>query len=248
MFWKILNLVAAILYLLAGGYIIFRFKDKLTYKVTTILMTLLIFIPQVATLIRTYSMDISCIDPTWENLMAVLPTANISPFMFSMVFVVLFLPKTIQKHFYLLMALLSFAMIVAGIGSPVRWAFFNYYHQFILIEWVTHLTMALFGIYLLLTKRIELTVRNCLKASIIIYAIVAIMIVLNIIFGTAFFGLAFNGEHNFYNQIFITDPYLSAFVYIIGLTFFLVTGYFFLKLIKRIDEKRAVVVDEEQTT
>ncbi|MGI6377925.1 MAG: hypothetical protein ACOX0I_02525 [Bacilli bacterium] len=246
MLWKILNLVAAILYLLAGGYIIFRFKDKLPYKVTTILMTLLIFIPYVFSLINYYC---NYDGVTGWHFKYTLPTANISPFMFFMVFVVLFLPKIIQKHFYLLMALFSFVMVVAGIGSPVYYAFFyHYYYSFISIEWITHLTMAFFGIYLLLTKKIEVTVKNCVKASMIIYVTVAIMMILNIILGTAFFGLAFNGKHNIYTLIVISNPYLSALVYVIGLTCFLIIGYWFLKFIKRIDEKRTVVMDEKQTT
>ncbi|MGI6377927.1 MAG: hypothetical protein ACOX0I_02535 [Bacilli bacterium] len=239
---EVLNLIAAILYLLVGGYIIFKFKDRLPYKIITVVLTFLIFVPYVFSLINFYRKD------SWWNFNNVLPTSNISSLMFTMVFVVLFLPKIIKKHFYLLMTMLSFTMIVAGIGSPIWYMFFDRYYPFFSIEWITHFTMAFFGIYLLLTKRIEITVKNCLKALMIIYMIVAIMIVLNIIFGTSFFGLAFNGEHHIYRHIIIPNPYLSALVYITGVTFFLVTGYFFLKFIKKIDEKRAVVVDEEQTT
>ncbi|MGI6377926.1 MAG: hypothetical protein ACOX0I_02530 [Bacilli bacterium] len=200
-------------------------------------------------LIEVYNIDRKESAPIWWNLKNMLPTANISPFMFIMVFIVLFLPKAIKKHFYLLMSMLSFGMIVAGIIECIIYSSKpNYYYLFCSINWINHFTMAFFGIYLLLTKRIELTVRNCIKASMIIYATVAIMMILNIIFGTSFFGLAFNGEHHIYRHIIIPNPYLSALVYVIGLTCFLIIGYWFLKFIKRIDEKRTVVVDEEQTT
>ena len=101
MVWKILNLVAAILYLLAGGYIIFRFKDKLPYKSTTVFLTLLIFILQIVLSIEAYDIDIKHKpdNPIWRHFKYALPTANISSFMFFMVFIVLFLPKIIKNHF-----------------------------------------------------------------------------------------------------------------------------------------------------
>jgi hypothetical protein len=63
------------------------------------------------------------------------------------------------------------------------------------------------------------------------------MIILNVIFDTSFFGLAFNGDHNIYTYLVIPNPYLSAFVYILGLTCVLISGYWFLKLVIKIDEK-----------
>ncbi|HQC54785.1 MAG TPA: hypothetical protein PKX91_03565 [Clostridia bacterium] len=171
------------------------------------------------------------------NFIYSLPTANVSPFMFTIVFVVLFLPKSIKNYFYLLMSLLSLGMIIAGIGGAIWYIGWEDYHLAISVEWFTHFMMALFGIYLVLSKNVDFTLKNSLKSSIIIYCVVALMIILNVIFDTSFFGLAFNGDHNIYTYLVIPNPYLSAFVYILGLTCVLISGYWFLKLVIKIDEK-----------
>jgi hypothetical protein len=55
------------------------------------------------------------------------------------------------------------------------------------------------------------------------------MMILNVIFDTAFFGLSLNGKHNIYNKVLVDNSYLSALLYYIGLLAVLVMGYFVCK-------------------
>lgn len=234
MLGKVFNSIVALFYLFYVGYIVFKYKDKLPYKLTVVTFTLIIFIPHIFFILAfyyRYGID------NW-NVQNLFPVANINPFMFVMAFVVLFLPKPIKNVFYLLTALLSFATILAGIsGCFIYFKLIPTYEFQISIEWLSHLTMGLLGIYLILSKRVEFTVKNTLIASISIFGVALMMVVLNLIFDTSFFGLAFNGTHNIYNLIFIESPYLSALVYFVGLAGALFLGYWFLKLVIRIDKK-----------
>ena len=226
--------------------IIFRFKDRLPYKITTIFLTLLIFIPHILLFIEAYYLDVKNFNG-W-NTMNLLPTANVSPFIFIMVFFTLFLPKSFKQHMYLLIAMLSLGMIVAGLGEAITYASWERNYFFITVSWFTHFTTAFLGIYLLLSEKIELTIKNCIKASAIIYSTVLFMIIHNAIFDTSFFGLAFNGHHNIYYIIFIPNPYLSAFVYVVGLTGVLIAGYWFLKLMQKIDQKIISMRDKNKSS
>ena len=57
------------------------------------------------------------------------------------------------------------------------------------------------------------------------------MLVLNLIFKTAFFGLSLYGEHNIYNNRIFESGIVSALAYFWGLSFVLLAGYFYQKVL-----------------
>ena len=53
------------------------------------------------------------------------------------------------------------------------------------------------------------------------------MMIVNVIFDTAFFGLSLNGKHNIYNFVLTNNAYLSAALYFFGLICVLGLGYLY---------------------
>ena len=73
----------------------------------------------------------------------------------------------------------------------------------------------------------ELKVKQSLISGSLIVGVAVIMMILSVIFDTAFFGLSLNGKHNIYNMQIVSNSYLSALIYFSGLVFALCLGYFF---------------------
>ncbi len=166
------------------------------------------------------------------NFLNTLPTANVSPFMFSILPIYFVLPKTIKKYFLTLISLLSVGMLISVIFS----CFYNFsigykFHPHFLLDYVAHMSLSLWGIYLVKSKQIALTKKECFIGGLIIVAVAFVMMILNVIFDTSFFGLSLNGKHNIYNKVLVENSYLSALIYFCGLTIVLVLGFLYNKLL-----------------
>lgn len=102
-----------------------------------------------------------------------------------------------------------------------------------LLDYVSHLTLSLWGVYLVKSKQIQFEKKDCLLGGSVIIGVSLIMLIVNKIFDTAFFGLTFNDNYNIYNIVLVNNPYLSALIYVVGLSVTLLLGYFFQKIINR---------------
>ena len=98
---------------------------------------------------------------------------------------------------------------------------------------MVHIVLALFGIYLILTGQTKPNAKNFIKSTSIIYVVATIMLILNVIFDTSFFGLSLNGKHNIYNMVIVKNSYLSAVIYYLGVGIVLGFGYGLCKLIDK---------------
>lgn len=204
------------------------FIDKL--KKTKIVNTIFILLIYSLYLFVVIRMLINVGVKDW-NFQNTLPTANVSPFMFNLVFISLFLPKKVKKVIYTLVCLLSLGMVIAGsfsfIGNYLR----NYkFHLTIFFDTLAHFLLSLFGIYLIKTKQIELTKKMVTISSLFIVFVAIIMLILNLIFKTSFFGLNLYGNHNIYNMVLVKNKYLSTLIYFVGLNLVLIIGYFYQKI------------------
>ena len=162
------------------------------------------------------------------NFQNTLPLANVSPFMFACVPLALILPKRIRKHFLLLISLLSVGMLLSGALGCVYNVIRNYkFHIHFTYDYAAHFALSLFGIYLIKSKQVTLNVKNSLISSSLIWGVATIMVILNVIFDTAFFGLSLNGKHNIYNVVVTDNSYLSALLYFSGLGVLLLLGYLY---------------------
>lgn len=101
-----------------------------------------------------------------------------------------------------------------------------------LLDYVAHLTLSLWGVYLVKSKQVQLNKKDCVIGGSVILCVAFVMIIFNLIFDTSFFGLTFGENYNIYNMVLVPSAYLSATIYIISLCFVLVLGGIYLKNIK----------------
>ena len=176
------------------------------------------------------------------NYRNTLPVANVSPFMFALMPIVFVLPQRVKKHFLLLISLLSVGMAFSSILGCVNNAAINYkFHLHFMLDYVSHFTLSLYGVYLVRTRQVQLNVKNAVVSASIIVGAALVMMILNVIFDTAFFGLSLNGKHNIYNNVLFKSSYLSVFVYFLGLIVILVLGYVYMKLVYAKASKIAIM-------
>jgi hypothetical protein len=165
------------------------------------------------------------------NFLNTLPVANVSPFMFSIMPILLILPKKIREYVYLLICMLTVGMFLSTVFGCVGNAIRNYkFHFHFALDYLSHFALSAFGIFLIRSKQVKFNTKNCTISGSIIFGVATIMLILNVIFDKSFFGLSLNGKHNIYNMVLVSDSYLSALIYYVGLTCVLLLGIAVCKL------------------
>ena len=214
------------------------------YKLGNFIFIAVIYLSYLALVLYVYKTDD---DPTRWNFLNTLPCANVSPFMFSIMPLLLVLPKKIRAHVYLLVSLLAvgmfFSTLLGCVGNALRG--YNFHWHFML-DYIAHIVLALFGIYLILTGQTKPNAKNFIKSTSIIYVVATTMLILNVIFDTSFFGLSLNGKHNIYNMVIVENSYLSAVIYYLGVGIVLGLGYGLCKLIDK-DKYRIIYIQAKNT-
>ena len=168
------------------------------------------------------------------NFQNALPVANVSPFMFSCVPLILILPERTKKVAHLLISLLSVGMFLSSTLGCLQNAFSNRsFVPFFLWDYLAHFSLSLFGVYLIKSKQVEPNRKDCLLSSLMIIGAASAMMVLNLIFDTSFFGLSLTGKHNIYNQVLVKNSVVSALLYYIGLILVLLLGFLYSKYFQK---------------
>ena len=204
-----------------------KFKNV---KITNFIFCLIAFVLHIISMLIIF-LDVGACD--W-NFLNTLPVANVSPFIFTVVPIYLVLPKSIKKYFFTLISLLSVGMFLATCFNCFYFNSISYkFHPQFVLDYIAHFSISLWGIYLVKSNQIELKVKQCLISGLMIFCVAFIMMLLNVIFDTAFFGLSLNGKHNIYNMVLVENSYLSAFIYLLGLCIVLVIGYFLQKILNK---------------
>ena len=75
--------------------------------------------------------------------------------------------------------------------------------------------------------------KDSLVSSFIIFGVCDLMIILNLIFDTSFFGLSLRGKHHIYYNVITHNSHLSAIIFFTGLCAVLVAGYIYCKLLSK---------------
>ena len=208
--------------------VLMRFMRNTT--LTNAIFVLAVVIPYIALVVTIYR-DTGFYDWNFQN---VLPVANVSPFMFTCVPLALLLPKRVRKHFLLLISLLSVGMLLSGVFGCIYNAARNYkFHLHFTYDYAAHFAMSLFGVYLVKSRQVTMSIKNALISSSLIFGTAAVMTVLNVIFDTSFFGLSLNGKHNIYAVVLTESSYLSALLYFLGLGVVLTLGYLYCSIFSR---------------
>lgn len=170
------------------------------------------------------------VGPNDWNFHNTLPTANVSPFMFCLCPIILTMPKKIRDYLFTLVALLSFGMLIAGLGGALGYVARNYkFHWHITMDCVAHVLISLWGVYLVKSEQVKLAYKKALCSGAIIVSVAFVMLILNLIYDKAFFGLSLYGKHNIYNAVLFENGIVSAVIYFAGLCLVLVLGYLYQK-------------------
>ena len=226
-----MSYIIAICCLVAFYIITIRNMNHLTKpKIVNALVSLSIFAIYIYVVYHAYE-SVGFDDWNFQNT---LPVANVSPFMFSTMPLSWVLPKKAKKHYFLLITLLSLGMLFSSIFSCAFNAIRNYkFHWSFFADYLAHILLSLWGVYLVKSKQVELKKRDCIIAGSLIVSVALIMLVLNIIFDTAFFGLSLNGKHSIYNVVIVENSVISALIYLSGLVFILALGYLYNKMLNK---------------
>ena len=187
-------------------------------------------------LVLTVFFDVGLYDWNFTNT---LPIANVSPFMFSAISLFYLCPKKKRSHLYLLVSLLSVGMFLSTAFGCIYNASINYkFHLHFLYDYVAHILLSLWGVYIIKTKQVRTTKKDCIISASIIIGAAFFMLVLNLIFDTSFFGLSLRGKHNIYNNVLTQSSYLSAILYFAGLIFVLLMGLALVRTVEGCERKK----------
>ena len=172
------------------------------------------------------------VGPKDWNFLNTLPTANVSPFMFCLTPFILIVPKRVRKYLFTLVALLSFGMLMAGLGGALGFVARDYkFHWHTTMDCTAHGFISLWGVYLVKSGQVDLTPKKAVISGAIIVCVALMMLILNLIFDKAFFGLSLYGKHNIYNVVLFKNGIISALAYFTGLCGVLFAGYYFQKVL-----------------
>ena len=224
----IVVLIGLLAFYIAGLFSLQFFKN---IKVANLLFALLTFVFYIPVVIVAYTKNGF---NDW-NFLNTLPTANVSPFMFTICLIICFLPTKIKKPFLTLISLLSLGMILSPIISIIGYISRSYaFHFEFVFDFIAHFVLSLWGIYLVKTKQTFTNLKGLLASGSIIVGVALVMVILNIIFDQSFFGLSLNGKHNIYGVRVVENSCLSAFIYFIGLILIEFLGFFYSGLLSKI--------------
>lgn len=223
-------IITAFLLILLYICAIFCMPYMRSTKFWNLAFTVSIFALYLNVVLKVY-FDVGLYDWNFQNT---LPVANVSPFMFASVLVIHIFPSKVKKHFYLLISLLSVGMLLSPLLGCIYNAAINYkFHLHFLCDFLAHILLSLWGVYLIKSKQVEPKVKSSVISASIIIGAAFVMLVLNLIFDTAFFGLSLYGKHNIYNNVLTENSYLSAILYFTGLTAVLLMGFVYSRLLLR---------------
>ena len=164
----------------------------------------------------------------------VIATANISPFMFSIMPIIYFSRGKLRKHLFILISLLSVGMLLSPTLNALTYAVKGYPFTFYAAwDYIAHLLLSLWGIYIVRSRQVKINVRDAILSALIIIGVAIFMLLMNLIHGTSFFGLALDGNHNIYHNVIVDNSYISALIYFTGLIAVLIAGFFYSKLFYR---------------
>ena len=200
------------------------------HRLVNMIASLSVYLMYLSLVYVVYS-DVGFYDWNFQNT---LPMANVSPFMFSVMPLTWILPKGARKYLYLLISLLSVGMLFSAISSSLYNAIIGYkFHWHFMLDYVAHLILSAWGIYLVKSGQVILCKRDCLISGSLIVGVAFVMMMLNVMLDTAFFGLSLSGKHNIYNNVIVDSSALSALIYFVGLVVVLLLGYGFNKILSK---------------
>lgn len=225
--YYILDIIVGFLFM-TGGFMLFpKLAKRDNYRLTNTLFCIMI------SGFYFFTVMVSLIKINRNNLSMVTPLSNVSPLLFTMTFICIFLKEDHRKVVFKFLCLFNFVMLVAGfISAAYALAIDAYYFKFVIFDELAHLSFGLFTFYLISTDQVELKMKDLIFSIIWMMIFVVSMFVLNITTGTTFFGLCLNEQYSIYGQHLFSNCHVSNILYCVMLVAAMVLGYFLTKVLK----------------
>ena len=223
-------LIALFILIAAYAFGVVLLRKAKAGEIINLIFSLAVFFSYLFVSLTTYSKG-GINDWNFQNT---LPVANVSPFMFTLTPLSLLLPKKIRRSVLLLISLLSVGMLLSGVFGCIYNALrgYKFYFHFFM-DYVAHVLLSLYGVYLVGSRQVDLKPKSALISGSLIFGSALLMLILNLIFDTSFFGLSLSGKHNIYNVVLTDSSYISALLYFIGLFGVLALGYIACRLLAK---------------
>ena len=163
---------------------------------------------------------------------------NISPFTFTfMIFIGLFKDK-LAYAFKCAIAFLSVGMIIAMMITPQ----YAYIYSFVedaridyLLDALGHMNCSLFGIYLVASGQVKLTMKNFSRAAVFMYAVITGVVITNALFHKNFFGMCPYGGYSIYMFNLFEEYWATLLAYYLGVLGVLYLGFGFSYALNRLN-------------
>ncbi len=126
---------------------------------------------------------------------------NISPLMFTVIPLTLFMSEKVRSFAYSAIVCLNLGMFVAMLVSPEHAYLFNFDTEAtfaLACEAVCHMICSLFGIYLVLSNQVKPDNRTLVRSLIFMYSLITYGVILNFIFRRDHFGMDPYGNYRIY--------------------------------------------------
>lgn len=126
---------------------------------------------------------------------------NISPLMFTVMILLIFMNDRVKSYAHSAISALCFGMFVAMIFSPSQTYLFSFNIEatfWYTSEALCHMCCSLFGIYLAISGQVKPDIKHLLKAIVFMYSLISIGVVSNYIFHTSHFGMDPYGDYSIY--------------------------------------------------
>lgn len=183
-----------------------------------------------------------------ETIADVNPLSKLSPFVFATAFFINFTPNAVKRYYFTIISTLIIPMAYVGMFAALTDGLMNDMNYFVIwmyFDSFSHIAIALLGIWLVITGQTSLERKTLLQCLGILYSFLLILIVVNLIFKTNFFGFSVYGGHHIYAVV--IDPWILSFVtYFAGLTAFVVGDWFLCKAIASRSEPTADPPEKQQ--
>lgn len=173
---------------------------------------------------------------------------NISPYTCTIILLTPFMHEKVRNLAHCAIAFLGFGMLAALYISPGASYFMshNYTAKFLHVsEAACHLLMALYGFYLILADRIELTWKNFGKACLFVYSSIGFGVFLNWCFHLGNFGMDMYGNYSIYFMDIFGSFEATIVAYLIGVLGTLTGGFLFGLFLDWLSKPKAAVKTEE---
>lgn len=221
------DFIIGVIYLLFGLIFISKLLKEDNKKRVNLYFSIIIF------LLYLFGVIISAFREYQYNLQMVTPLSNVSPMLFTLTFVSIFLPDKLKNRVYKFMCNFNFVMIIAGFVSIIYSLIICVgFFKFIIFDELAHITYGLFVIYLLKSGQITLSKKdfaiNCIAMSLVLIFV----FLMNLIFNWHLFGVCLTEDYNIYGNKIFDNCHISNIVYICALSVVMISSYFLTKIYK----------------